>query len=292
MKRAGVIANPRRPHAEDVFDRLSRTAAAHGLELFADEQTGAFLPAARVIGIDEFPNAVDVVLALGGDGTVLFCARLLGGAPVPILGINLGGLGFLTAVGEDRMEEAVEALATGRCERDERTAADVTVVRNGMDTTCHRILNDAVLGFGGSSRMVTLELTVDGQPGATFGCDGMIVCTPTGSTGHSLSAGGPIIEPHAGVFGISVICPHTLSNRPIILPDHSRIEITVHRASKDLLLSADGQDVDRLGEGDSLCITRSRQPVCFLHPPGYRYFSILSRKLHWRGQMTESRPGD
>lgn len=292
MKRAGVIANPRRPHADDVFERLARWAQENRIELLADQRTASFLPGARIIGYDQFPGAVDVLLALGGDGTVLFCARMLDGAPIPILGINLGGLGFLTAVGEERLEEAVNALASGLCERDERAVADVTVVRNGAESEHFRTLNDVVLGFGGSSRMVSLDLIVDGHPGATFGCDGMIVSTPTGSTGHALSAGGPIIDPHAAVFGISVICPHTLSNRPIIVPDRCPIEIHVRRARKDLLLSADGQDVGFLAEGDALRITRSTQPVCFLHPPGYRYFSILGQKLHWRGQMTEARPDD
>jgi NAD+ kinase len=283
MKKAGVIANPKRPHAADIFDRLARKAVTLGLELFADKQTATRLPSATVLEFDQFAGTVDVVLALGGDGTVLFCANLLSGADVPILGINLGSLGFLTGVSEDQLETALDALADGTCEKSSRTVADCTVLSGGTLSGHYRILNDAVLGFGSSSNIVTLELAVNGELITAFACDGMIVATPTGSTGHFLSSGGPIIQPCSDVFGISVICPHTLSNRPIILPDSSTIEITVQHAHKKLLLSADGQDVAELNEGDAVRITRSEKPVTFLHLPGYSYFSVLGQKLHWRG---------
>jgi NAD+ kinase len=283
MKKAGVIANPKRPHAADIFDRLTRKAAALGIELFADPQTSGYLPAATVLDFDRFAETVDAVFAMGGDGTVLFCAKLLNGADVPILGINLGSLGFLTGIGEDQLETALDALAAGHLRREVRTVAEVVVSHGEQESGKYRILNDAVLGFGNSTHIVTLDLAVNDDPIATFACDGIIVSTPTGSTGHSLSAGGPIIHPGAGVFGISVICPHTLSNRPIILPKTSTIEITVQHAHKTLLLAADGQDVAKLNEGDRIRITCSEQPVTFLHLPGYSYFSVLSRKLHWRG---------
>ena len=291
MKKAGVIANPKRPHAADIFERLARKAEALGIALFADEQTAAHLPSATVIGFDQFDKTVDVLFALGGDGTVLFCAKLLNGADVPILGINLGSLGFLTGVGEDQLEAALDALAAGKCKRDVRTVANCTVLRGGKLIGPYRVLNDAVVGFGGSSHIVTLELAVDGEPITTFACDGMVVTTPTGSTGHFLSSGGPIIQPCTDAFGISVICPHTLSNRPIILPDRSAIEITIRHAHKKLLFSADGQDVEELGEGDAVRIVRSDKPVTFLHPPGYSYFSVLSQKLHWRGRMGDWNTG-
>ena len=283
MKKAGVIANPKRPHAADIFERLARKAEALGIELFADKQTAAHLSSATVLEFDKFQKNVDVLLALGGDGTVLFCAKLLNGADVPILGINLGSLGFLTGVSEDALEKALDALAAGKCRREIRTVADCTVLRNGKPAGAYRILNDAVIGFGGSSHIITLGLSVNGEPITSFACDGMIVATPTGSTGHFLASGGPIIQPGAGVFGVSVICPHTLSNRPLVLPDSHVIEITVQHTHKKLVLSADGQDVEELDAGDAVRITRSGKPVTFLHLPGYSYFSVLSQKLHWRG---------
>jgi len=283
MKKAGVIANPKRPHAADIFERLARRAEALGIELFADGQTAAHLPSATVLPFDKFSETVDVLLALGGDGTVLFCARLLAGADVPILGINLGSLGFLTGVGEDSLEKALDALAAGKCRREIRTVADCTILRNGKPAADYRILNDAVIGFGGSSHIINLGLSVNGEPITSFACDGMVVATPTGSTGHFLSSGGPILQPGAGVFGVSVICPHTLSNRPLVLPDTHVIEIAVQRTYKKLILSADGQDVEELDTGDAVRVTRSDKPAIFLHLPGYSYFSVLSRKLHWRG---------
>ena len=283
MKKIGVIANPKRPHAADIFERLARKAELLNMRLFADEQTAAHLPSAIVVEFNEFSKTVDVLLALGGDGTVLFCSKLLNGANVPILGINLGSLGFLTGVGEEQLESALDALAGGTCRRDPRIVADCTVLRKGKPSGTYRILNDAVIGFGGSSHIITLGLSVNGEPISSFACDGMVVATPTGSTGHFLSSGGPIIQPGAGVFGVSVICPHTLSNRPLVLPDSHVIEITIQHTHKKLILSADGQDVEELAAGDAIRVARSDNPVTFLHLPGYSYFSVLSKKLHWRG---------
>jgi NAD+ kinase len=283
MKKAGVIANPKRPHAADFFERLERKAVALGIELFADEQTAACLPSSTVLAFEDFPKTVDVLLALGGDGTVLFCARVLAGSNIPILGINLGSLGFLTGVCEDDLEQALDALAAGTYDQEIRTVADCTLLRNGRPAASYRILNDAVIGFGGSSHIITLDLAVNGEPITSFACDGMIVATPTGSTGHFLASGGPIIQPGSGVFGISVICPHTLSNRPLVLPDSSVIEIAVKHTHKKLILSADGQDVEELDTDDVIRLTCSDNPVTFLHRPGYSYFSVLSQKLHWRG---------
>ncbi len=283
MKKIGIIANPKRPHAADIFERLDQKAGELGLTLFADANSGAHLPSATVIEFGAFAQTVEAVLAMGGDGTVLFAAKVLDGADIPILGINLGSLGFLTGVSEDDLEAALDALAAGKCESDVRAVADCTVLHKGKaDATC-RVLNDAVLAFGGSSQIVKLDMSINGEPITSFACDGMIVTTPTGSTGHSLSAGGPILQPGSCAFGVSVICPHTLSNRPLIIPDSSVIEITVRHSHKALVFSADGQDVEELNEGDAVRITRSDKPVTFLHLPGYSYFSVLSQKLHWRG---------
>ena len=283
MKKIGVIANPNRPHAADIFDRLARKADELGWQLYADAASAERLPTATVIGFDQFAGTVDVLLAMGGDGTVLFCAKLLGGADVPILGINLGSLGFLTAVGENELEKTLDALKKGQCRSAPRIVADCTIIQSGTEGVTFRALNDAVIGFGGSSRIVSLDLSINGESITSFACDGMIVSTPTGSTGHSLSAGGPILHPGSGAFGINVICPHTLSNRPLVVPDSSTIEISVHSSQNTLLFAADGQDVAKLSQGDSVRITRSGNPVTFLYPDNYSYFSVLRQKLHWRG---------
>lgn len=279
MKKVGVIANSRRPHAADVFERLTRKAEELNWILYADEASAGHLPAAEVVPFEQFAPTIDVLLAMGGDGTVLFGAKLLEGANIPILGINLGSLGFLTGVSEDNMEAALDAFESGTCRPEQRSVAECSV----SSGKTFRVLNDAVIGFGGSSHIVTLNLSINGEPTTSFACDGMIICTPTGSTGHSLATGGPILQPGCSAFGISLICPHTLSNRPLVIPDSNLIEVTVQNTRKTLLLSIDGQDSGELSTGDTIRITRSKNPVTFLYPPDYSYFSVLRRKLHWRG---------
>jgi len=283
MKKVGVIANSKRPHAADVFERLVHKADKLGWSLFADQASAKHLPSATVIDFNQFASTVDVLLSMGGDGTVLFCAKLLEGATVPILGINLGSLGFLTAVSEDNLEEALDALQSEHCTSAARMVATCAVVHDGNTGPALRVLNDAVIGFGGSSRIVTLDLTIDGEPISSFACDGLIVSTPAGSTGHALSTGGPILQPGTNAFGINLICPHTLSNRPLVIPGSSIIEISVKASHKALILSVDGQDVEELSPGDIVRITRSEKPAFFLYPPDYSYFSVLRQKLHWRG---------
>ena len=279
MKKVGVIANSKRPHAADVFDRLVRKANELNWDLFADKASAEHLPSATVIEFDAFATSIDVLLSMGGDGTVLFCAKILNGSKIPILGVNLGSLGFLTSVSEDNLEEALDALHNEQCKCLPRSVANCTTP-SGKN---FRALNDAVIGFGGSSHIVTLDLAIDDAPITSFTCDGIIVSTPIGSTGHSLSAGGPILQPGSHAFGINVICPHTLSNRPLIIADSSTIDITVQHAQKSLILSIDGQDCEELSTGDTVRIIRSDHPAHFLYPPGYSYFSVLRQKLHWRG---------
>lgn len=278
MKKIGVIANSKRPHAADVFDRLTQKASELNWELFADKASARHLPSATTIDFENFASSVDVLLSMGGDGTMLFCAQILNGADIPILGINLGSLGFLTSVSEDNLETALDALNAGTLRNETRTIAECTV-----GDKIYRTLNDVVLGWGKSSRMISLHTSVDGEHITTFSCDGMIITTPTGSTGHALSTGGPIIQPGAAVFGISVICPHSLSNRPLIVPDASTIEIRIESAHKKIIMAVDGKDVDALQEGSVLRIKKSEHPVHFLHLPDYSYFSVLRQKLHWRG---------
>jgi len=278
MKKIGVIANPKRPHAADIFDRLQAKADALGFTLYADPGTARDLPRAEIIEFDRFAGTVDVLLALGGDGTMLLCAQILGGSDVPILGINLGSLGFLTSIAEESLETALDALKSGNYDDETRTVTECTAGEHR-----YRVLNDVVLGWGGSSRMISLHTSINGEHITTFSCDGMIITTPTGSTGHALSTGGPIIQPGTCAFGISVICPHTLSNRPLIVPDSSVIEVHIAAAHKTIIMAVDGKDVEQLNEGAVIRIAKSDRPVTFLHLPGYSYFSVLRQKLHWRG---------
>jgi NAD+ kinase len=283
MKKIGVIVNTKRPRASHILEELRRESEHHGLQLFAENSSMAKSLGAEWLPVAEFGPKVDVALAMGGDGTVLYTARALHGSDVPIMGINLGSLGFLTSVSDTEIPEALNAIASNTFKVSERDVAECRIFQNGSLVGEEHALNDVVLGWGGSSRIVTLMLSIDGEAVGSFMCDGMLVSTPTGSTGHSLSAGGPILHPGIGGFGINVICPHTLSSRPLVVPDSSLIEVEVANAAKELILSIDGQDEYRVEKGGRIEIRRSPHSVRFLQLPGHSYFSVLAQKLHWRG---------
>lgn len=283
MKRLGVTANCEKSDAASALARVSATASALGLELVVCDETARSLRGARRTVPARFARQIDALLALGGDGTMLRAVRLLAGADVPLMGVNLGSLGFLTSVAEENLEQAMRALAAGLCRQSLRSAALARLRRGRKTLGAYRALNDVVIGWGGSSRVVTLHLLIGGEDVGRFVCDGLIVSTPTGSTGHMLSAGGPMVHPEAPVFAINPICPHTLAHRPLVVPDSSRIEIVVARSTKRQLFVIDGQDHHEIMEGDRVEITRARTPVRLLHLPGYSYFALLRQKLHLRG---------
>ncbi len=283
MKKIGVVVNTKRPGAGGVLSELREQAGALGFALFTEREDMVEPLGATYLPVAEFGEKVDVALALGGDGTVLYTALALHGSEVPIMGINLGSLGFLTSVSDTEMFQALEAIKAGNCKVSERDVAECRVFQNGDLIGEQRSLNDIVLGWGASSRINTFSLSIDGEEVSSFMCDGMIVSTPTGSTAHSLSAGGPILHPGVGGFGINVICPHTLSSRPLVVPNSSVIEIGVEKAVKELILSIDGQDEFLMKKGGRIEIRRSRHGVKFLQLDNHSYFSVLAQKLHWRG---------
>jgi NAD+ kinase len=209
--------------------------------------------------------------------------RALNGADKPVLGVNLGSLGFLTSVTEEELDRALDVLQKGSFTTSVRSIADCRLIRGSKELGRYRALNDAVIGWGTSSRVNTLALDVDEEQVASYACDGLIVSTPTGSTGHSLSAGGPILTPDSPCFVVSPICPHTLSNRPLVVSDQRTITVHVAKALGRLVLSVDGQEELAIEQGDRLEVRRSPQSVRFVHLPGYSYFSVLRQKLLWRG---------
>jgi NAD+ kinase len=212
---------------------------------------------------------------------MLRAVRELAGRDVPVIGVNLGALGFMTSVTEDNLERALDCLVSGDYTTSLRVMLDVEVWRGGRTPAGYRALNEVVLTSG--ARVATLRMTVDGQEVGDFVCDGLIVSTPTGSTGHSLSAGGPVILPGARALVVSLICPHTLSTRPLVLPDEAAVEVCVVERAVGAHLSVDGQVGQPLEMGDCVKVRRSAQGVRFIHLPGYNYFAVLRQKLHWRG---------
>jgi len=283
MKHLGVIANTGKPRAAAVLQRLAALAQSLDLTLCATAETAALLPGASVIASGEAFRAVDAVLALGGDGTMLAAVRSLHGLNKPLIGVNIGSLGFMTSVSEQDMERALCCLRDETYLVSERSVAECVVRTVEGATEQYCALNDVVVSSGASSRVVRLEVSAGESLVTAYVCDGLIVSTPTGSTGHSLSAGGPIMLPETHAFVISVICPHTLSSRPLVVPDQAVIRVRVCKALHHLRLSVDGQAGRALKSDDVVEVRRGARNVCFLHLPDYDYFSVLRRKLNWSG---------
>lgn len=283
MKNIGVIANTGKPRAPEVLSRVAARCRDLDLRIVTCDDSSELLPRAERLPPAEFLECIDVLMACGGDGTMLRSVRLLGRHDVPVLGVNLGSLGFMTSVPEEEAERALEVLREGSYTTSRRTLAHAQLLRAGDCVAEYDALNDLVIGWGASSRVITLTVELDGVEVTAYKCDGLILSTPTGSTGHSLSAGGPILHPETPAFVISLMCPHTLSSRPLVLPDDGTIVVKVSSADKTLLLAVDGQEGHALEEGDRLEVKRSPAGVRFIHLPGHNYFSVLRQKLGWRG---------
>ncbi|MBM4147487.1 MAG: NAD(+)/NADH kinase [Lentisphaerae bacterium] len=285
MNRIGVTANTAKPRAAEVLRRLACAARVRGIELFALEGTARLTDGITALAPDDFYDRVEALLALGGDGTMLRAVRELGGRDLPVMGLNLGSLGFLTSVQENDMERALDALARGDYRLGTRRMVDCRVVRGALEQGRFHALNDVVIANGDSARVITLGVDVDGERVTEYVCDGLIVSTPTGSTGHSLSAGGPIVSPESCVFVLSLICPHTLSSRPIVIPDSCEVSVEVSESDAGVHMMVDGQVGQDLQPNDRVSIRASERSVRFVHLPGYRYFAVLRHKLHWAGSV-------
>ncbi len=282
MKTIGAIVNVRKPEATDTLKRLVVQAKALGLHLLVTSDAAALLHHLKPVSEAELFEKAEALVVLGGDGTMLGAVGSLAGRDTPLLGVNIGSLGFMTSVPEEELETALAALVAGRCALETRSLMECRFQPAHGPAEVFHVLNEVALGWGTSSKMITLELALDDEPVTAYACDGLIIATPTGSTGHSLSAGGPLLHPQVAAVVINVICPHTLSTRPMVVADSSLISVRVSQAPKQLLFSLDGQE-HPLGQGDRLEVRRSPRRARFIHLPGYSYFAVLRQKLHWRG---------
>jgi NAD+ kinase len=225
---------------------------------------------------------VELVLVFGGDGTMLRVAREIAGSQTPMLGINIGGLGFLTAVPSDQLGEALKQLWLGEFKLESRVLLQARGTCRGRRISL-TALNDLVISRGSVSRLIELDVSVDGDPLTRYRCDGLIASSATGSTAYALAAGGAVIFPTADVFALTPICPHTLSNRSLILPLTATLEVKVVSPRPETILSADGQVASELAPGDILTIRRSRHTVRLMHLARSSFCETLRLKLHWRG---------
>ncbi len=225
----------------------------------------------------------DLVVVLGGDGTILRVVREMPDLKTPILGVNLGHLGFLTAARGTELSKTIKDIIRGHYQISERKTIEITLYRRGKKISSHRALNDAVISRSAFSRIVRLKLLIDDQLLTEYMCDGMIFASATGSTAYSLSAGGPIVLPNSRMFIITPICPHALSNRPVIASEQSRARCKVVQAAGELLLTIDGQVQVPMNVGDEVEVRSSRSSAKLVLPKGQSYFEILRQKLKWSG---------
>jgi NAD+ kinase len=278
------MGNSEKDSFKAIVKQAARLIRAAGRELCSDAVTAQSSGIAATICPDAatLSRRVDLLLVFGGDGTLLRAAREIAGSRTPILGVNIGSLGFLTATACDQLPSALQQVWRGQFTYESRALIQATGVcsKRGVDLSA---LNDIVVSRGIASRLIELGVRVDGDPLTRYRCDGLIFSTPTGSTAYSLAAGGAVAFPTAQVIEITPICPHTLSNRSLILPLSARIEVKVVSLKPATILSADGQVVSELAAGDLITIRRSRRSVRLVHLASSSFCETLRRKLHWRG---------
>lgn len=283
MKIIGIMAHTENPRTAGMLVRLGSCAASRGLTLIAWGDTADQL---KDLGVPFRSGAAadtDALLVLGGDGTMLRAIRDTVAAARPVIGVNIGGLGFLTSVAESDLERAVDCLARDATVTSSRTLAVCTVIRAGRALPEALFVNEVVIRNGDSVRMVALDIAVDQGAATPISADGLIVATPTGSTGHSLSAGGPILHPACPAFAVTFICAHALGARPLVIPDTSVIEVGLVKCAEAVRLIVDGQVGLTLEPGDRVRVGRAPNTVRFLHLPGHDFLALLHHKLHWQG---------
>lgn len=284
IKRVGLIGHSEKISCTNAVNQAARLIRAAGRQVLSDFSTAASARINPTICADaaSLARKVDLLLVFGGDGTMLRAAREIAGSPTPLLGVNLGGLGFLTAVPSNELSIALKEIWSGRFKLESRALVEANVRTNGRAIS-QTALNDIVISRGGISRLIQLDVAVDGEALTRYRGDGLIVSSPTGSTAYSLAAGGALVAPAADVFELTPICPHTLSNRSLILPLTSTIHVTVISPKPSTILSADGEVAATLSPGDVVMVRRSRRAVRLMHLADSSFFETLRKKLHWRG---------
>ena len=282
LKTIGVVVGPQKSAAIAVVCDLLKWCEYRGIGLRAAEQVAEQVHCAPlVVKEGELAEDVNLIVVLGGDGTMLGASQLVGSRSIPVLGVNFGFLGYLTEFTLPELFTALEGVLEGNFRIDHRMMLDVGVKRGGQVIETHRALNDAVVNKSALARMIELECYVNDHFVNSFRADGMIVATPTGSTAYSLSAGGPIVHPSMSAILLTPICPHMLSNRPVVLPGDSVIDLLFKQASEDVMLTIDGQRGISLTPDDRIVLLRSQTTFDMVRPTNRNYFEVLRTKLKW-----------
>lgn len=280
MKKIGIISKLNRPEPLEILKELIPWLKHKGYEVYIDTETATSL---QIDGVNrsQIPSIVDLVIVLGGDGTMISVARLVAEKGIPILGVNIGGLGFLTAIQKEELYDVLEKVLSNQCSIEERIMLKACVHRHSECIAEYIVMNDVVVNKGALARIIDIETYINHIYVATFKADGLIVSTPTGSTAYALSAGGPILYPTLNSIIIAPICPHTLTNRPIVMPDDIQIEIVLKSYSEDVFLTLDGQVGFSLKQNDIVEVKKSDYKAKLFIPCERDYFEILRTKLKW-----------
>ena len=281
MKKIAIFAKVHDPRCLGVARELVTWLEAKGLEAMVEAHLARHLQYSSGIEPEEIPASADLVVVLGGDGTLISVARLIGDREIPILGVNLGSLGFLTEITLDEMYPALERCLRGEFSVSERMMLKAEVSRNNTIISTHRVLNDMVINKGALARIIDLETSVDDYYLTTFKADGLIISSPTGPTGYSLAAAGPIIHPTLECLVITPICPHTLTNRPIVVGADASITITLKSLNEDVFLTLDGQVGMELKAADVIRIRRAEHRTRLVKSSSKDYFEVVRTKLKW-----------
>ncbi len=282
IRTVGIACKPIKDLVFSVVPPLLAWLREHKINAIVDAETSSCIDAG-VPGVQRevLATKVDLLLVLGGDGTLLSAARALRGHNIPILGVNLGGLGFLTSVTLDELYPVLEQVIAGKYRTSDRMMLQATISHDGQIAGPHLALNDAVVNKSAMARMLDFDVYVDESHVGRYRADGLIIATPTGSTAYSLAAGGPIVNPDLDVLVITPICPHMLTNRPLVIAGASQVSVDLSAADDPVYLTLDGQTGAQLGLGHRVTITKSETKVRLVRPIGKTYFEVLRSKLRW-----------
>jgi NAD+ kinase len=281
MKKIAIFAKVHDPRCQGVAEELIRWLESRGLTPLVEAHLARHLGGRSGIPDEEIPDLADMAVVLGGDGTLISAARLIGGREIPILGVNLGSLGFLTEITLDELYPSLESCLSGDYRTSARMMVSVTVERNGETICAHRVLNDVVINKGALARIVDMETLVNDHYLTTYKADGLIISSPTGSTGYCLSANGPIVHPTLECLTITPICPHTLTNRPIVLEPTAVVIVRLISKNEDVFLTLDGQVGVELKCGDMIRVGRAEHRTKLVMSKSKDYFEVLRTKLKW-----------
>ena len=280
-KTVGLIAHTGKPGVGELIKSLEAEFARFKISILLEKETAEVARENSQLSIAELGDKADLIVVVGGDGTLLNVAGHLGKTMPPIFGINVGSLGFLTTASSPAFREAVDCIANGKMTFSHRALLEVTLADAKEKPMI--ALNDAVFSRGELSRLIRLRTRVNGESLTEFNADGLIVATPTGSTAYSLSAGGPILEPESGVFVITPICPHVLTNRSIIVSENSVIEVEASEPDYPVYLTVDGREPVRIAKDATVQIRKAKKMLQLASTPDKSFFSVVRQKLKWSG---------